>query len=116
MPPLLILGGISGAGMITAVERYRPILMGVTFVFLGAAFYLSYRPRRTKSGGDESSSATYGRRRSKMMTFNRIMLWAVTAIVVVFLFFPQAFTGLFAASSEFTVDMDRTVLTIEGMT
>ena len=46
----------------------------------------------------------------------RIMLWAATAVALVFLFFPQAFTGLFASSSEFTVDMDRTVLTIEGMT
>jgi len=51
-----------------------------------------------------------------MMTLNRIMLWAVTAIVVVFLFFPQAITDLFASNSEFTADMDRTVFTIEGMT
>ncbi len=50
------------------------------------------------------------------MTFNRIMLWAVTVIAVVFLFFPQVFTGLFASSGGFTADMDRTVLTIEGMT
>ena len=37
-------------------------------------------------------------------------------MVVVFLFFPQAFTGLLASNSEFTADMERTVLTIEGMT
>ncbi|MDP6554744.1 MAG: hypothetical protein QGG71_08760 [Pirellulaceae bacterium] len=102
--------------MTTAMERFRPVLMAVTFVFLGAAFYLSYRPRPTTSGGDESGGATSGRRRSKIMTFNRIMLWAVTVVAVVFLFFPQVFTGLFASSGGFTADMDRTVLTIEGMT
>ena len=102
--------------MMAAVERFRPILMAVTFVFLGGAFYLSYRPRATRTGGDVSTSATPGRQRSKMMTFNRIMLWAVTAIVVVFLFFPQAITDLFASNSEFTADMDRTVFAIEGMT
>ena len=79
-------------------------------------FYLSYRPKSAASGGDESSRATSGRVRSRMMTFNRVMLWAVTAIAVVFLFFPQAITGLFASNSRFTVDMDRTELTIDGMT
>jgi mercuric ion transport protein len=112
----LILGGISGAGMMTAVERFRPILMAVTFVFLGGAFYLSYRPRRSTPGGDKSHGATPVGARSTMMTLNRIMLWAVTAMVVVFLFFPQAFTGLLASNSEFTADMDRTVVAIEGMT
>jgi len=109
----LIVGGVSGAGMMTVVERFRPILMAVTFVFLGGAFYLSYRPKRS-AAGKESGRAT--RPRSKMMIVNRIMLWAVTAVVVVFLFFPQAFTDLLASSDEFTADMDRTVFTIEGMT
>ncbi len=102
--------------MMAAVERFRPILMAVTFVFLGGAFYLSYRPRRSTPGGDKSNRATTGGPRSKMMTLNRIMLWVVTAVVVIFLFFPQAFTGLLASKSEFTADMDRTVITIEGMT
>ena len=103
--------------MMTAVERFRPVLVVVTFVFLGGAFYLSYRPRRSTPGRNESNSATPGGPRSKMMTLNRIMLWVVTAMVIVFLFFPQAFTGLLASNnSEFTADMDRTVLTIEGMT
>lgn len=116
---MLILGGISGAGMTTAIERFRPLFMVVTFGFLGAAFYLTYRPRRTMSGGSQGNderAATRGRPRSAIMTFNKLMLWAVTVVAVVFLFFPQAITGLLASSDEFTADMDRTVVAIEGMT
>lgn len=74
--------------------------MVVTFGFLGLAFYLTYRSRN----------------RSRVMTFNKVMLWTVTVVAVVFLFFPQAVTGLFASGDKFTADMDRTVITIEGMT
>jgi hypothetical protein len=107
---LLILGGISGAGMTTALEAYRPILMVVTFGFLGLAFYLTYRPR----GGAAVSAAANGR--SKIMTANKVMLWTVTVVAAVFLFCPQYFSGLFAAEGEFTADMQRTVLKVEGMT
>ena len=50
------------------------------------------------------------------MTMNKVMLWAVTIIAVVFLFFPQVFTSFVAADDQFTADMDRTVISIEGMT
>lgn len=81
------------------MEDYRPIFMVVTFAFLGLAFYLTYRSRN----------------RSGVMTFNKVMLWAVTVIAVVFLFSPQV-TDLFASADKFTADMDRTVISIEGMT
>ena len=52
-----------------------------------------------------------------MMALNKAMLWGVTAMAVVFLFFPQFVTGLMAPDSgEFTADMNRTVLYVEGMT
>ena len=105
--------------MTTTIERFRPIFMVVTFGFLGAAFYLTYRPFRTRAGGKQASNATAatrGGQRSKIMAFNKLMLWAVTVIAVVFLFFPQTMTNLFASPDQFTADMDRTVISIEGMT
>ena len=105
--------------MTAVMQEYRPIFMVVTFGFLGFAFYLTYRPRRTSATGADSSNQTpmsSGTRRSSIMTFNKVILWTVTVVAVVFLFFPQAFTSFVAANDEFTVDMDRTVLTIEGMT
>ena len=112
MPPLLILGGISGAGMTTFIQDYRLIFTTVTFAFLGAAFYLTYRPRRNSaSEANESRSPV-----ATVMTFNKIMLWAVTVLVVMFLFFPQLVTNALASNDEFTDDMQRTVIQIEGMT
>jgi hypothetical protein len=103
---LLILGGISGAGMTTFIEAYRPLFLLLTFGLLGVAFYVTYRPRRSRSGGG-----------SRMMAFNKIMLWGVTAFVVVLLFFPQAVMGLFPSSdSEVPADMQQTIIRIEGMT
>jgi hypothetical protein len=92
--------------------------MVVTFGFLGLAFYLTYRPGRSKTANDDSSQAamSLNGRRANIMTFNKAMLWAVTAIAVVFLFFPQTFTHFVAANDEFTADMDRTVISIKGMT
>lgn len=106
MPPVLILGGISGAGMLTVLEAYRPILMVVTFGLLGLAFYLTYRPRRVAAGKGPA----------RIMAMNKVMLWAVTAVAVFFLFCPQYLTHLVSADGGFTADMNRTVLTVEGMT
>ena len=93
--------------------------MVVTFGFLGTAFYFTYRPRRAAGGDVEdccAPAATRGGRRLNMMAVNKAMLWAVTVMAIVFLFFPQLVTGLFASGGEFTADMHRTVIRVEGMT
>lgn len=97
--------------MTAVMQEYRPIFMVVTFGFLGFAFYLTYRPRRAST-----TAPSPGGPRSNIMTMNKVMLWAVTIIAVVFLFFPQVFTSFVAADDQFTADMDRTVISIEGMT
>lgn len=50
------------------------------------------------------------------MALNKVMLWAVTAIAIAFLFFPQVFTNFTSPSDGFTADMQRVVIQIEGMT
>ncbi|MDA1166614.1 MAG: mercuric transporter MerT family protein [Planctomycetota bacterium] len=118
LPPILLVAGVSGAGMTAALEEYRPYFIVVTFSFLAAAFYMTYRPRKAAAGGVEGccAPAAVSGRRFNMMTMNKIMLWAVTAMAVVFLFFPQVVTGLFASSNEITADMDQTVIKVIGMT
>ena len=113
---MLILFGFSGAGMIAALEEYRWIFMIVTFGFLGAAFYLTYRPRYAAGESTEDCGAPAPGRRLNMMTLNKVMLWAVTVMAVVFLFFPQVVTGLFAPGGELTAEMQQTVIQVEGMT
>ena len=119
LPPLLIVFGVSSAGMVATLEAYRPLLMVVTFGFLGTAFYFTYRPKGIKVGEEDCCppEAAGGRRRFNMMTMNKVMLWAVTAMAVVFLFFPQFVTGLFSPDNgTITPDMNRVTLTVEGMT
>ena len=89
--------------MTAFLQEYRPIFMALTFAFLGIAFYVSYRPGRAPQ-------------RSRIVTLNRFMLWAVTAVTIVFLFFPQAMTDSFATDDSFSPNMQRTVISIEGMT
>ncbi len=104
--------------MTALLEDFRPIFIVVTFAFLGLALYLSYRTRPAAAGGDGAAGAAAAAAsgRSTIMTFNRVMLWAVTVVAVVFLFFPQAVTNLFASGDEITADMQQTVIEIEGMT
>lgn len=120
LPVLLLAVGVSGAGIASALEAYRPLFMVVTFGFLGMAFYFTYRPRRVANTAADCcapSSETVGKRRFNMMAFNKIMLWAVTLMAVVFLFFPQAVTGLIGGGSDkVTADMTRTEVKIVGMT
>lgn len=124
LPVLLLAVGVSGAGIATALEAYRPIFMVVTFGFLGMAFYFTYRPRRARPGSIATADCcspqavqSLGKRRFSMMAMNKAMLWGVTVLAVVFLFFPQYVTQfLGTGSEEITADMTRTELRVEGMT
>jgi hypothetical protein len=142
LPVLLLAVGVSGAGIASALEAYRPIFMVVTFGFLGMAFYFTYRPRKAASGSADccstpvalqtsgnqpadccattatvQSPAARPRMRFNMMSMNKVMLWGVTVLAIVFLFFPSYLTNLLGSGSEkFTADMTRTEVRIEGMT
>jgi heme/copper-type cytochrome/quinol oxidase subunit 2 len=105
--------------MLATIEEYRWVMMIVTFGFLGTAFYFTYRPRKGQVAQEDCCTPTIsgGRRRFNMMTMNKIMLWGVTAMAVVFLFFPQIVTAMLTPDAgEFTTEMNRTTLSIEGMT
>lgn len=131
LPLVLLAFGVSGAEIAGALEAYRPLFIVLTFGFLAAAFYLTYRPRKLQATeGDCCSTAHDCRavpkegtlRRFSMMTMNKIMLWAVTLLAVLFLFFPK-YVSVFLASqqaeSETTATsplVSKTAIAIEGMT
>ena len=146
LPVLLLAVGVSGVGIASALEAYRPIFMVVTFGFLAMAFYFTYRPRRGTSaaadccspqsakmagspktaqadccassvGTGRVSAISFRQPRLNMMALNKVMLWAVTILAVVFLFAPQYVTGLLGVGSEeVTSGMTRSVVKVEGMT
>lgn len=120
LPVLLLAVGVSGAGIASTLEAYRPLFMVVTFSFLGMAFYFTYRPRHAANSATDCcapATETGGKRRFNMMAFNKVMLWTVTLMAVVFLFFPQFVTGLIGGGSDkITADMTRTEIKVVGMT
>ncbi|MBX9584980.1 MAG: cation transporter [Gemmataceae bacterium] len=89
LPLLLLAFGVSGAGIAGALEAYRPVFIGLTVVFLAAAFYFAYRPRRAASTSADCCAAPTAKSRFSMMKLNKVVLWVVTALAVAFLFFPQ---------------------------
>lgn len=91
--PLLLLAlGVGGAwiGNLAAMERYRPIWMAATLVFLGLAFVRAYRkPKKEVCAPGTTCPPDAGRR-------NKVLLWIVTAIVLGLLALPYAIPYAFA--------------------
>lgn len=130
LPLLLLAVGVSGAGIAARLEAYRPVFIVVTFGLLGAAFYFTYRPRKTSAAGEhaccgpqptgatDACCAPGGKRPLSTMAMNKIMLWVVTLLAVGFLLFPN-YVGLLLGAGErptMTANTNRAVLKIEGMT
>ena len=72
--PLLAVGlGIGGLGAATALEVYRPYLLGGTFACLGVGYYFTYR-----GGGacvdDEACEVKEGPRLQKIALFTATLL------------------------------------------
>lgn len=98
LPLVLLAFGVSGAGIAGALDAYRPVFIALTVVFLAAAFYFTYRPRKAASASEDCCATAHdccatpgptGKRRFDMMTWNKVMLWGVTILAVAFLFFPS---------------------------
>lgn len=129
LPLVLLAMGVSGAGMAATLEAYRPLFIVVTFGFLAAAFYLTYRPKHAGVEGGhgccapqatsgEACCAPATKGRFRLMTLNKAMLWVVTVLAVAFLFFPS-YVGLLLGTGKGTAvteSMNRAVLRIDGMT
>ena len=126
LPLVLLAVGVSGAGIASTMEAYRPLFMVVTFSFLASVFYYTYRPKKSAAGGGHDCCATEevegccspaAKGRFNMMAMNKVMLWGVTVMAIAFLLFPS-YVGVFLGSdgSKVTASMNRSVFAIEGMT
>ncbi|MCC7338404.1 MAG: copper ion binding protein [Pirellulaceae bacterium] len=135
LPLALLAVGVSGVGIAATLETYRPLFIVVTFGFLAAAFYFTYRPKKVASdpghgccapepavGGNAEADccAPAQKGRFSMVAMNKIMLWGVTVLAVAFLLFPHYVGALLGTAGGHTAvvtpDMNRAVLQIEGMT
>lgn len=128
LPLVLLAVGVSGAGIAATLEAYRPLFIVITFGFLAAAFYFTYRPKKTSetaeghgccatepASGEACCPPTSGR--FNMMTMNKIMLWGVTAMAVLFLFFPSYVGAILGGDGKTVTDnMNQAVIKVQGMT
>lgn len=126
LPLVLLAVGVSGTGIASTLEAYRPLFITITLGFLGAAFYFTYRPKPSGTLGGHDCCATEPvgqdccappKTRFSMMTMNKVMLWGVTAMAVAFLFFPS-YVEVFLGDRGKTVteSMNQAVFKVEGMT
>ncbi len=77
----LVGAGALGAAA-TQFEPYRPFLLGVTFVLLASAFYVTYRSAKGSSCAADGGCTTSSNRTAK------IVLWIATLLVVLLVAFP----------------------------
>lgn len=58
LPPLLLLGGVSAAGVATAFANVRPWFLGGAFALLGLGFYLNYGRKPVCAPGSTCGTPT----------------------------------------------------------
>src|SRR6266852_1436936 len=85
-PVVAALFGMTSLAALVKYEPLRPVLAIITFGFLGAAFYMTYRKRPAEVCEPDSVCATRGV--DRVQRFNRILLWIAAAIAVTVLTFP----------------------------
>jgi copper chaperone CopZ len=82
LPLALVAMGASAVGISATFDRWRPLMLGVTAVFLAVGFYLAYRPQRCAPG---AACATVSPTRQRGI---RVSLWIATALVAGVASFP----------------------------
>ena len=81
-PLVFALLGLSGAAFAQHFEPFRPYLLVVTYVLLGGAFYLTYRPQQATCAPGEACEMPRTNR------FGKAMLWIAAIVVVLATTFP----------------------------
>ncbi len=79
--------GAGSLGFAAAFEPYRPYLLVLTIIFLGAGFYFTYRKREVQCEDGTCRVETASK-------WNKLLLWVAAIVALVFMFFPQILTLL----------------------
>jgi mercuric ion transport protein len=86
-PILAATFGITSLAALIRYEPLRPMLAGVTVVFLAGAFVLSYRKRADAACPPGSLCETHSR--NSVQRVNRTVLWITAIVVLAVLTFPM---------------------------
>src|SRR5258708_3709479 len=86
-PLVLAALGVGGAGAFATLASYRPWILGVTGILLGAGFYLTYRKEGDACECEQPKAARAG----------KVGLWIATVMVVLFATAPTLIAKFFDA-------------------
>ncbi len=100
LPLVAIAFGASAAGVGAYFEHYRPYLLGVAGVLLGAGFYFLYIRKEECEPG--SACATP---HAPAQRFSKLMFWVSALFIGVFAFFPS-YVGYFVGGGTTMVKVD----------
>ncbi len=107
-PIAIALLGLGSAGLFVTIGEYRPYIMGVTLVFLGLAFFFTYRKREVVC--EDGTCKVQGPSR-----WNKIVVWFSAAIVAFLLLLPYLNFNLTASPKQLQANLATTVIDVRGM-
>ena len=116
VPLLLVVFGVSAAGVSGFFEAYRVYLLGATGLLLSSGFYFAYFRKEQCEPGSACAAP-----KPRIRRLNRVMIWVATVVVLLFALFPN-YAGYLLAGSEDAGAASGTPLSesrlyrIEGMT
>ena len=93
-PVILAALGLGGAGVFAGVAAYRPLMLGITALFLVVGFYLSYRRPKAIEGD------ACGCERPKAGRLPRLLLWVAAAVTLLVAAAPPVLARLPAQSTS----------------
>jgi copper chaperone CopZ len=93
-PLVAVVLGAGGFGASAVFEKWRPVFLGVTFVLLALAWYLTYRNPKTNCE-EGSACAT-----KPVAKWNKVVLWFATAFVVAAAAFPSLSSAILRAGQS----------------
>ncbi len=76
-PLVAVMLGVGSLAAASRLQKWRPLFLGVTFVLLGVAWYLTYRKPKAEACADGTACAARPRAKG-----GKVVLWVATALAV----------------------------------
>ncbi len=76
-PLVAVMLGVGSLAAASRLQKWRPLFLGVTFVLLGAAWYLTYRKPKAEACADGTACAARPGAKG-----GKVVLWVATALAV----------------------------------
>ena len=92
-PVVAVILGVGSLAAASGLEKWRPLFLGVTFVLLGVAWYLTYRkPKAACEAGSACSTEPVAK-------WNKVVLWLATAFVLIAAAFPTLSSAILGSTA-----------------